>query len=562
MEVHRRALFMNITKRPVRNAHAAFFSSTGDRIYTSGDYLCGYAIPSLERLFRVRGRIACTCVSIRPSGDTLILAYADGVVEIRDGVTGKTRETVHLNTAIRHFAVSECGHFAVVGKHSDELAVFDLQSSREIWRQATAVKQVEWLQTGSAFAVITNESKVETWTWPPAEHPRSTIQLAKSIFRPVLLGTRIATDSYPAISVKDLSDDTEIFSVSYQAISTPFWLRDGKLFVARKDVCELYAADGALLHRVVAPELSHFGHAFSPVRDDAVLCYHHGVVFVDGFQSLLASGAELPIPFVPRERQPATSADVCNYPEVPDQQSIVEATTPEELMRALRSFERPAWLPALVEERSEATSSKFGGVPWLGKDEQWPRCGQCDSHMNLFLQINSAGLPEDARECFDGLLQAFVCTYETYHDGVCQSNETFSNAALVRICYPAGPPAFRELPDPELYDEQHIIGWTRKSDLPAGRELKTMGVALSDAQYDMQLDNSFNLPIEGDKLLGWPAWQQGVERHECPVCHETMRPIFQIDACHGVPALLWDGGRGWIVQCPNHRDTVALHWTC
>jgi hypothetical protein len=47
------------------------------------------------------------------------------VVEIRDGVTGKTRETVHLNTAIRHFAVSECGHFAVVGKHSDELAVRD-----------------------------------------------------------------------------------------------------------------------------------------------------------------------------------------------------------------------------------------------------------------------------------------------------------------------------------------------------------------------------------------------------------------------------------------------------
>jgi len=62
-----------------------------------------------------------------------------------------------------------------------------------------------------------------------------------------------------------------------------------------------------------------------------------------------------------------------------------------------------------------------------------PRCGRCDSHMNLFLQINSAGLPEDARECFDGLLQVFVCTYETYHDGVCQSNETFSNAALVRM---------------------------------------------------------------------------------------------------------------------------------
>lgn len=89
-----------------------------------------------------------------------------------------------------------------------------------------------------------------------------------------------------------------------------------------------------------------------------------------------------------------------------------------------------------------------------------------------------------------------------------------------------------------------------------------MGVTLSDEQKDMHINNDFDFPIEGDKLLGWPAWQQNVERHECPICHEAMRPIFQIDACRGVPALLWDGGRGWIVQCPTHRDTVALHWTC
>jgi hypothetical protein len=553
---------MNITKRPTRNAHTAFFAPTGDRIYTTGDYVCGYAIPSLQRLFRTRGCIEARCASVGFRDDKLILAYADGVVDIRDGVTGKIRETLHLNTAIRDFAVSACGRFAVVSKEADELAVFELQSCKELWSQAKSVKQVEWLQTDSAFVVITSESKVETWAWPPADHPRSTIQLSTSIVHPVLLGTRIATDSYPAISVKDLSDDTEIFSVPYQAISIPFWLHDGKLFVVRKDICELYAANGAMLHKVSAPTLDRFGHAFSPVRDDAVLCYDGGILFVEGFQSFIAAHDELPIPFIPRERRPATSHYACKFPEEPRQQATVVATTPEELIRALQSFERPAWLPTLVEERSAATSSKFGGVPWLGRDGQWPRCGQCDSYMNLFLQLNSAELPEDAREYFDGLLQVFVCTYETDDDGVCQSNETFSNAALVRICQPDGPSAFSELPDPELYDEQHIAGWTRKSDLPDGRELKIMGVTFSDEQCDMQLDNAYNFPIEGDKLLGWPAWQQNVERHECPACHEAMRPIFQIDSCHGVPALFWDGGRGWIVQCPKHHDTVALHWTC
>jgi hypothetical protein len=70
-------------------------------------------------------------------------------------------------------------------------------------------------------------------------------------------------------------------------------------------------------------------------------------------------------------------------------------------MRALQSFERPAWLPTLVEERSEATSSKFGGVPWLGRDEQWPRCGQCDSYMNLFLQLGQERTLEASRPRWD-----------------------------------------------------------------------------------------------------------------------------------------------------------------
>jgi hypothetical protein len=545
---------MNIIKRSIRNAHTVLFAPTGDRIYTWGDYLCGYAIPSLGRLFRVRGYIGSRCVSVRPSGDKLILAYADGVVENRDGITGKVDETLRLGTTIDHFAVSACGRFAAVSKQSDGLTIFDLESSEALWNLAKSVRLVEWLSIDSAFVVLTEESKAETWSWPPENQPRSTIQLPKQIYDLALSGTRLATDSFPAISVKDLSDDAEIFRVPYQASSIPYWLHDGKLLVARKEMCELYGADGVLLGKVVAPTLTCYGHAFSPVRDDAVLCYFgSGIVLVEGFQSFMTTHTELPIPFIDRELRPEISEDVCQFPQPSAEQRTVEVTTTEELMRELASFERAAWIPALAEERSDAECSKFGGVPWLSQSEPWPKCGQCDSYMNLFLQLNSAELPDQACEYFDGLLQVFVCTYESKYDA-CASYQAFSNAALVRVCRPVGPPAFGELPDVDLYDEQHIVGWTRKPDLPSDRELQTMGVTLAD-------DHEFNFPIEGDKLLGWPAWQQNVERHECLICHEAMRPIFQIDACRGVPAILGDGGRGWIVQCPKHRDTVAFHWT-
>jgi hypothetical protein len=550
---------MNISKRPVRNAHAAFFAPTGDRIYTSGDYLCGYALPALERLFRIRVR---NRASIHACEDKLVLAYPDGFIEIRDGVSGRIRETLDLNTTIRHFAVSACGRFAAVSKHSDEFAVFELQSAKELWRHPKAVNQMEWLEAGLGFAVVTGEMKIEAWTWPPAQQPFWMLQLSGWIPKAKFSGSRVAIYSYPVIAVRDMSEGAELFTVTCQESSVPYWLRDGRLLVMRSGTCELYQADGTLTHKLLAPALSEYGNAFSPVRDDAVLSYLNGIVFIEGFQSLMSSQAELLVSFPPRVRQPARSDGVCSFPQALDEQVTIEATTPEELIRALERFKKPAWLPALLEERSGATSSKFGGVPWLSRDEQWPRCGQCGSYMNLFLQLNSDELPEGARGNFDGLLQVFVCTYETYCDGVCESFETFSNASLVRICNQAGPAAFCELPDAELYEEQHIVGWIPKWDLPRASHLRTLGVTLSVEQQNMLDDVNLDFPIAGDKLLGWPSWQQNVESHECRACHEAMTPIFQIDSGHGVPALLGDGGRGWIVQCPTHPHVVAFHWNC
>lgn len=182
--------------------------------------------------------------------------------------------------------------------------------------------------------------------------------------------------------------------------------------------------------------------------------------------------------------------------------------------------------------------------------------------MDLFLQLNSKELPEDCPRSFDGLLQVFVCSYETFSGGLCQSSEPFSNASFVRVVSPVGAPNCLEAPSDELFDEQRIVGWTRHDDMPHFTELEHHGITLSDEQQDLQIDGEWAYPVTGDKLLGWADWMQGVDLVACPECGQAMSILFQIESCHGIPAMLADGGRGWVSQCSQHRDLVCFSWTC
>jgi hypothetical protein len=230
---------------------------------------------------------------------------------------------------------------------------------------------------------------------------------------------------------------------------------------------------------------------------------------------------------------------------------------------ALEPFRRPTWKPALRTERGPIDGSKFGGVPWLATSEDLPRCGQCDSWMDLFLQLNSAHLPGDCVPPFEGLLQVFVCTHTTFNAGLCSSAAPFSNAASVRILsHYSGTPRYIEPPDEDLFDEQRIVDWTRHDDLPNFHELELAGVTLDEHARTLQIDREFPLPVSGDKLLGYADWEQGVELVGCPRCGEAMRILFQIDSGCGVPVMLADGGRGWVSQCSRHPEVVTFSWTC
>ena len=64
-------------------------------------------------------------------------------------------------------------------------------------------------------------------------------------------------------------------------------------------------------------------------------------------------------------------------------------------------FKRKAWIPLVAERDGNCLDSKYSSVLWLSKDEQWPVCTNCTKAMQLFLQLNLAGLPEVPHGCPD-----------------------------------------------------------------------------------------------------------------------------------------------------------------
>ena len=67
---------------------------------------------------------------------------------------------------------------------------------------------------------------------------------------------------------------------------------------------------------------------------------------------------------------------------------------------------------------------------------------------------------------------------------------------------------------------------------------------------------------QGEKLLGWPAWVQGVEYPNCQVCNKEMSFIFQVDSSRNFDYDFGDCGCGHITQCKEHKDQLTFGWAC
>lgn len=231
---------------------------------------------------------------------------------------------------------------------------------------------------------------------------------------------------------------------------------------------------------------------------------------------------------------------------------------------SIRPFKRSAFLPQVSEgDDTTLTASKFSGKPWLNKNEHWPVCQHCGKPMQLFVQLNLDTLPQSLQGEFGtGLLQLFYCTNTQSECEVeCEAWLPFSQSVLVRVVQPNTEEALdTDIPDIENYfSAKPIIGWEEVQDYPNSLEGAELGIDLTDEEWD---DINSDYPHSGDKLSGWPYWVQGIEYPNCPVCHQRMRLVFQLDSESNLPFMFGDVGCGHITQCQTHKDQVTFGWAC
>ena len=304
-----------------------------------------------------------------------------------------------------------------------------------------------------------------------------------------------------------------------------------------------------------------------------------------------------------------------------------EASTASEGEQPLRKMFRPAieelaekkgrtcFVPILAElqegEDAAQYTSFFGGfTPYFNADEKWPKCGDCDSKMRLFFQIDLSTIPQKLQNRFgdSGLLQFFCCVDAEDSRPCDDSCDHFSSAYWVRIVQrsTAGFKSLKRICAERILESQEkgdlpkeiipdlrelventrleilrgwpvkptedvkknsfpfrvVTGWQEKQDYPNNMERDTEGAEKEVEKEDGE-DWWQNKTVGGCKMGGWANWCQDEDYPDCPQCKAPMRNhVFQLEE-DDVVRLMWgDSGTAQILQCNTHKDVLTFGWSC
>ena len=235
----------------------------------------------------------------------------------------------------------------------------------------------------------------------------------------------------------------------------------------------------------------------------------------------------------------------------------------KEAQKAMAHLARVCYVPRVMAGPGNANSSHFCGNAALKPGEAWPACGYCKEPMELFVQLTDKGLPPHSGLPFgEGTLQVFYCVNDGC-DGGPDSWNGFGQNQLTRVLARGTEVVEGARPPSCTFPTKVIVGWDAQTDYPNWEESETLGVKLDDPQSDAFYHHDDEvLPVTGEKLLGWPAWVQGVEYLDCPVCGERMKYIFQIDSERNIPYMFGDVGCGHASICLKHPDRGGFQWAC
>lgn len=244
----------------------------------------------------------------------------------------------------------------------------------------------------------------------------------------------------------------------------------------------------------------------------------------------------------------------------------VTPAVPRNARDALDRFRRDCFIPRVEPGEGSPASSRFGGRLALLPGESWPTCGSCKEKMSLFVQIDltTAPHPESTPDPLRrGLLQLLYCVNDN-----CRSSDygPFRSSALARLVSSQSLGALRIAEEGPVFPAQSITAWTPTPDFPNCEEAMSLGITIAAAELDdcyaLESDRGNAIPIQSDKLYGWPDWVQSLFYPSCPTCKKPMTYVFQMSSNDHIPYMFDDSGIGHVCVCPDHPAVASFYWDC
>lgn len=258
-----------------------------------------------------------------------------------------------------------------------------------------------------------------------------------------------------------------------------------------------------------------------------------------------------------------------------------------------KGFLNKAFRPTIKKEKGDITDSKFGGKPFLLKNERWPICGLCQEPMTLFVQLNIDKMPQEVKDSiglYAGMVQLFYCTNNKDQCGSCggdyKVNEKpdFQLVRLIdkeyirenaKIVVPRNTKLFpekiffrlkdlgyenpyQEIEYSEIFKLSKVDKYTNK--LPKALIDFLKGELYIDEE-ELQYLISYFID-DRDKIGGYPYWVQNTSYPKCKKCSKNLSIIIQLSSNDHIPYYFSDGGVGHIFICREHKEEIYFYWDC
>lgn len=272
-----------------------------------------------------------------------------------------------------------------------------------------------------------------------------------------------------------------------------------------------------------------------------------------------------------------------------------------DLAERLAEMHRTAYLPILAPpgEPADGRGSRSFGPAFIPAWTLWPRSGL--STLDLVLQMEVADMPEDARTLLGerGALQVFLDLDDPPLEGS-------KGGFLARIVDTTGAGSYKPSPRTGQGRAPRVVtGWRAVTDAPCGTEflegvlrefpmsgLQGEAAGLLDASTvgDVRASRddvdhavrSLNLARDdaeavadalahhpGDKLLGWPSWEQGADWPEAadgrPMTLLMQLQMYDAALPEGgglAPGLLAGDGVAQVFVTAEGPPEFAFRWAC